>query len=125
MTKYLCNIEVPSSIITPIDAAVRFPEVLESSYTKYESDIRAFCDLIATSESSAQLLDRIRSPKVNKDTRMSMLKMFRRCVAPVLDTALKRPGFSGGSFHWAMQPYRGSRWLHSNCLRPQRAGCAR
>ena len=38
---------------------------------------------------------------------------------------LKRPGFSGGSFHWAMQPYRGSRGLHSNCLRPQRAGCAR
>ena len=38
---------------------------------------------------------------------------------------LKRPGFSGGSFHWAMQPYRGSRVLHSNCLRPQRAGCAR
>ena len=39
--------------------------------------------------------------------------------------ALKRPGFSGGSFHWAMQPYRGSRGLHSNCLRLQRAGCAR
>lgn len=41
------------------------------------------------------------------------------------DNALKRPGFSGGSFHWAMQPYRGSRGLHSNCLRLQRAGCAR
>lgn len=40
-------------------------------------------------------------------------------------TALKRPGFSGGSFHWVMQPYRGYRGLHSNCLRPQRAGCAR
>jgi hypothetical protein len=38
---------------------------------------------------------------------------------------VKRPGFSGGSFHWAMQPYRGSRGLHSSCLRPQRAGCAR
>ena len=42
-----------------------------------------------------------------------------------LEKFLKRPGFSGGSFHWAMQPYRGSRGLHSNCLRPQRAGCAR
>ncbi|TCM22472.1 dipeptidyl aminopeptidase/acylaminoacyl peptidase, partial [Novosphingobium sp. ST904] len=31
---------------------------------------------------------------------------------------VKRPGFSGGSFHLAMQPYRGSRGLHSNCLRP-------
>jgi hypothetical protein len=38
---------------------------------------------------------------------------------------LQRSGFSGGSFHWAMQPYRGSRGLHSNCPRPQRAGCAR
>jgi hypothetical protein len=38
---------------------------------------------------------------------------------------LKRPGFSGGSFHWAMQPYRGSRGLHSSCLRLQRGGCAR
>ena len=45
------------------------------------------------------------------------------CIADQRD--LKRPGFSGGSFHWAMQPYRGSRGLHSNCLRPQRAGCAR
>ncbi|NLS26174.1 hypothetical protein S2M10_11550 [Sphingomonas sp. S2M10] len=42
-----------------------------------------------------------------------------------LEDGLKRPGFSGGSFHLAMQPYRGSRGLHSNCLRPQRAGCAR
>jgi hypothetical protein len=90
MTKYLCNIDVPSSIITPIDSAVRFPEILESSYAKYDSDIQEFCDLIATSESTAQLLDRIRSPKVNKDTRMSMLKMFRRCVAPVLDTEMSK-----------------------------------
>lgn len=88
--KYLCNIEVPSSIITPIDAAVRFPEILEASYAKYRDDISLFCDLIATSESSAQLLNRIRSPKVNKDTRMSMLKMFRRCVAPVLDTEMSK-----------------------------------
>lgn len=90
MTKYLCNIDVPSSIITPIDSAVRFPEILEQSYAKYESDISEFCDLIATSESTAHLLERIRSPKVKQDTRMSMLKMFRRCVAPVLDTEMSK-----------------------------------
>jgi len=90
MTKYLCNIEVPSSIITPIDAAVRFPEILQQSYEKYEGDIGEFCALIATSKSSAHLLERIRSPKVSKDTRMSMLKMFRRCVAPVLDTEMSK-----------------------------------
>ena len=90
MTKFLCNIEVPSSIITPIDAAVRFPEVLESSFKKYKEDIELFCDLIATSGSSAELLDRIRSSKVPAPTRMSLLKMFRRCVAPVLDTEMSK-----------------------------------
>ncbi len=90
MTKYLCKIQTPSSIITPIDAAVRFPEILEQSYEKYAGDIDAFRTLIVTSESSAHLLERIRSPKVNKDTRMSMLKMFRRCVAPVLDTEMSK-----------------------------------
>lgn len=90
MTKYLRNIEAPNSIITPIDSATRFPEILDSSYAKYQSDIQEFCSLISTSDSTAQLLDRIRSPSVNKDTRMSMLKMFRRCVAPVLDTEMSK-----------------------------------
>jgi hypothetical protein len=90
MSKYLCDIKVPSSIITPIDSATRFPEILASSYAKYESDIKAFCELIETSKSSAHLLERIRSPTLNKDTRMSMLKMFRRCVAPVLDTEMSK-----------------------------------
>lgn len=90
MTKFLCNIDVPSSIITPIDAAVRFPEILEASYAKYEKDIAAFCDFIAKSSSTAELLDKIRSPKVPASTRMSMLKMFRRCVAPVLDTEMSK-----------------------------------
>ena len=39
--------------------------------------------------------------------------------------AVKRPGFSGGSLVWIMQPYRGSQGLHSNWLQPLRAGCIR
>jgi hypothetical protein len=90
MTKYLSKIDPPSSIITPIDSAVRFPEVLDQSYAKYEGDINTFRNLIATSHSTAHLLERIRSPSIDKDTRMSMLKMFRRCVAPVLDTEMSK-----------------------------------
>lgn len=86
MTKFLCNIADPSSIITPIDSAVRFPEILSECHAKYADDIALFQQLIAASASSAELLDRIRSPKIGKDSRMSLLKMFRRCVSPVLDT---------------------------------------
>lgn len=90
MSKYLCNIEVPSSIVTPIDSAMRFPEILASSYDKYKGDIELFCDLISKSESSGQLLEKIRSPKIDRLARMSLLKMFRRCVAPVLDTEMSK-----------------------------------
>ncbi|AOG00515.1 hypothetical protein BSY18_3384 [Blastomonas sp. RAC04] len=90
MTKFLSSIEVPSSIITPIDSAIRFPEILKQSYSRYEGDIALFHDLIKSSASSAELLDRIRSSKIQKDTRMSLLKMFRRCVAPVIDTEMSK-----------------------------------
>lgn len=86
MNKYLRDIENPSSIITPIDSAVRFPEILEECHSKYADDIALFSELISISSSSAELLDRIRSPKIAAATRMSLLKMFRRCVSPVLDT---------------------------------------
>lgn len=86
MVKYLCNINDPNSVVTPIDAAIRFPEVLDTCLKKYATDIALFRELIASSDSGAELLDRIRSPKTPYDTRMSLLKMFRRCVSPVLDT---------------------------------------
>lgn len=86
MVKYLCTINDPNSAITPIDAAIRFPEILDACLEKYAADIALFRELVASSDSSAALLDRIRSPKIPSDTRMSLLKMFRRCVSPVLDT---------------------------------------
>lgn len=90
MTKYLAGIENPNAIITPILSAVRFPEVLADSQAKYAEDIALFQKLIAGSESSAHLLDQIRSSKIPAPTRMSLLKMFRRCVSPVLDTEMTK-----------------------------------
>jgi hypothetical protein len=90
MAKYLSTIKIPSAIITPIDSAVRFPEILDQSYVRYKHDIAAFHAMIRACESTAELLACIRSPKIQKDTRMSLLKMFRRCVAPVLDTEMSK-----------------------------------
>lgn len=90
MTQYLAGIENPNSIITPILSAVRFPEVLADCHAKYADDIALFQKLIAGSESSAHLLDQIRSSSIPGPTRMSLLKMFRRCVSPVLDTEMTK-----------------------------------
>lgn len=84
--KFISTINDPNSIITPIDNAIRFPEILDILMAKYEKDIQLFCSLIESSSSSGELLDKIRSNSIASDTRMSLLKMFRRCVSPVLDT---------------------------------------
>lgn len=88
--KYLSSIKDPNTIITPIDSATRFPEILEACQSKYREDIGLFKKMIEQSSSSADLLVRIRQASVHKDTRMSLLKMFRRCVSPVLDTEMTK-----------------------------------
>lgn len=88
--KYLKTIEDPNSIITPIDASIRFPEILSSCQAKYSADILLFKSLIAKADSSADLLRAIRSTSFSGDQRMSLLKMFRRCVSPVLDTEMAK-----------------------------------
>lgn len=88
--KYLQNIHDISSIITPIDAAIRFPEILDICNQKYNKDIQIFKTLVNISSSSAELLKKIRDQKINKDTRMSLLKIFRRAVSPVLDTEMSK-----------------------------------
>lgn len=80
------KIEDPHTVITAIDNGVRFPEVLNITKNKYNKSIKTFIDLIKECSSSAQLLERIRSKDFDASTRMSLLKMFRRCVSPVLDT---------------------------------------
>lgn len=88
--KHLESITEPNKIITPIDASIRFPEILASCQVKYREDIERFKLLVAESTSTAELLGRIRSSEFSSDQRMSLLKMFRRCVSPVLDTEMAK-----------------------------------
>lgn len=85
-TKFLKSISDVNKIITPIDSAIRFPEVLDILYEKYAGPIDIFCQLIKESNSSGEVLKRIRNKDRDADERMALLKMYRRCVSPVLDT---------------------------------------
>ena len=85
-TSFLRTISDVRRIITPIDTTIRFPEVLDLLIDKYGNAIDLFCQLIIDSSSSADVLRKIRSPDRDANERMSLLKMYRRCVAPVLDT---------------------------------------
>lgn len=84
--KFLNTITDVSKIITPIDSALRFPEVLDVLFEKYKGPIEVFCQLIKESNSSGEVLSRIRNPARDAEERMALLKMYRRCVSPVLDT---------------------------------------
>jgi hypothetical protein len=75
-----------SKIITPIDSTMRFPEILDVLIEKYSGAIETFCQLIRDCNSSEELLRQIRQPERDADQRMALLKMYRRCVSPVLDT---------------------------------------
>lgn len=83
---FLRTISDVSKIITPIDSTIRFPEILDILIDKYDNAIDVFCQLIAEADSSADVLRKIRSPERDADERMALLKMYRRCVSPVLDT---------------------------------------
>ena len=87
---HLHTIIDPHSVITAIDSGLRFPEVLAVMREKYEGEVRLFAKLVAASDSSADLLDRIRSSRIPADRRMSLLKMFRRCVSGVCDTEMTK-----------------------------------
>lgn len=80
----------PSTIITAIDNAVRFPEILATASAKYSGEIAIFKSLVATATDSADLLAKIRSQTFNADQRMAFLKIFRRSVSPVLDTEMAK-----------------------------------
>lgn len=74
------------SIITPIDNNQRFQESFDFNVVKYQSDIYEFIELVKKSSSSEELLYCIRQGNIDKNTRMSFLKLFRRCVSTVIDT---------------------------------------
>ena len=88
--KFLSTIADPQSIVTPIDASIRFPEILIACQSKYSADIANFKRLISVSSTSAELLINIRSTKFTATQRMSLLKMFRRAVSPVMDTEMAK-----------------------------------
>jgi len=89
-TSYLSAIQDPNTIITAIDTAIRFPEILDVCSKKYANDIANFKALVAAASSSSNLLASIRSTRFTADQRMSLLKMFRRSVSPVLDTEMAK-----------------------------------
>lgn len=84
---FLHQVAEPESVVTAIPSSPTFPEFVEGRFIRYSEYIETFQHLITISGSSAELLERIRDPKVfNKDQRMSLLKLFRRCVSTVIDT---------------------------------------
>jgi hypothetical protein len=83
---FLRTISDIGKIITPIDSTIRFPESLEILINKYSGAVEIFCQLIRECDSSEDVLRQIRQPERDADERMALLKMYRRCVSPVLDT---------------------------------------
>jgi hypothetical protein len=83
---FLRTISDIGKIITPIDSTIRFPESLEILINKYSGAVETFCQLIRECDSSEDVLRQIRQPDRDADERMALLKMYRRCVSPVLDT---------------------------------------
>lgn len=74
------------SIITAIDSTLRFQDSFSLSLEKYRSDVLDFIKLANSVNSTEELLYQIRLPNINKEQRMTFLKLFRRCVSTVIDT---------------------------------------
>ncbi|MBZ9975967.1 hypothetical protein [Mesorhizobium sp. BR-1-1-10] len=88
--KFLSNIKDPNSVVMAIDKATRFPEILEVTLAKYKDAIEDFSKLVREVATSGELLERIRSSEFTGKKRMALLKMFRRAVAPVIDTEMAK-----------------------------------
>ncbi|SPX81040.1 Uncharacterised protein [Moraxella ovis] len=74
------------SIITAIDSTLRFQDSFPLSLEKYSSDVLEFIKLTNSVNSTEELLHQIRQSSINKEQRMTFLKLFRRCVSTVIDT---------------------------------------
>jgi hypothetical protein len=72
--------------VTTFSNVLTFPESLDVGESTYREAIHEFAKLIAKSESSEALLRAIRESSYRGKDRMSLLKLFRRCVSPVCDT---------------------------------------
>lgn len=87
---FFSTIKDPHSIITPTTNYILYPEILDSLVNKYRDDILCFCNIVISSENTNDILYKIRSRGIEKNTRMTLLKLFRRCVSPVLDTEMTK-----------------------------------
>ncbi|MBH1943733.1 hypothetical protein I5L01_05735 [Erythrobacter sp. YJ-T3-07] len=83
---FLASIDDVRKIITPIDSTIKFPEVLEKLIKKYSDAVKEFQSIVRNSRTSEEIFISIRSNRYSSEERMALLKIFRRCVAPVLDT---------------------------------------
>lgn len=80
----------PYEVITVLSTGANFAVDSRLALAKYTSNILSFIQLVNQSTSSADLLGKIRISKLDKDTRMTYLKLFRRCVCSSLDTELSK-----------------------------------
>lgn len=80
----------PYEIITVLSNGANFAIDSSMALAKYSGQISDFIKLVRESSSSADLLFKIRSPGINANTRMTYLKLFRRCVCSSLDTELSK-----------------------------------
>lgn len=82
----LADIPDRDSSITTFSSALTFPESLDAGKETYSAAVGEFAHLIGKATSSAHLLALIRDGAYRGKNRMSLLKLFRRCVSPVCDT---------------------------------------
>jgi len=80
----------PYKIITILPNGNNFIIDYKLALEKYSKAIYDFVGLVKQSSTSAELLEQIRSISIDKDTRMSYLKLFRRLVCSSLDTELSK-----------------------------------
>ncbi|RJF58459.1 hypothetical protein D4100_06815 [Serratia inhibens] len=84
---FFYKIPNPHDVITAIPNSRTFPEFLEQRVETYSPAINTFCELVKSNCSSFTLLEEIRRQgRFDAVSRMSLLKIFRRCVCTVLDT---------------------------------------
>ncbi|WP_429046520.1 hypothetical protein [Aeromonas veronii] len=76
-----------AGIITPIAGSAddQYPNLINARVNKYRNDIIIFSQLVSSASSSDELLKKIRDYP-NNTSRMTLLKLFRRCVCSVCDT---------------------------------------
>lgn len=89
MTARITQFE-PIDIFTAIENQPIFQDSSELSFIKYKHILNLFHNLVMSEESSSKLLERIRTNEFDGNTRMGLLKVFRRLVCPMLDTEMSK-----------------------------------